>query len=229
MVVILNVAVFERRVFNGKTCTFLNKSAQVKRMFTLQQILDATEDGLRKLYEKEPAERDPELGKRVLVLARLAYNSNESRGRAAYHLAMALFVLGRKNETPVYFEEAIINEKENAEYHCDYAVTLLNMGMPHAARSYIGKAKQIDPRNGDFDRFEGWIEETLNKYDLALRCYKRGKAKFELHENPEPGHIRSLRYVQDDIRRVEKKIRDISLQFERETNYWRNKTHMMLI
>ncbi|MDO8642569.1 MAG: hypothetical protein Q7R76_03190 [Candidatus Woesearchaeota archaeon] len=189
-------------------------------MFTLQQIIDATEEGLRELYEKKLAERDQELSKRVLALARLAYNSNGSKGRTAYHLALALAARNRNSETITYFEEAITKEPGNADYHGDYATTLLVLNMSHNAQIHINRAQHIDPRNGQFDCIEGEIAETTKDYECALRCYKRGKAKLELHENPKREHVRSLRLSQESIVRTQQRLDgldEMHRQAERET------------
>ncbi len=189
-------------------------------MFTLQQIIDATEEGLRELYEKKLAERDEELSKRVLALARLAYNSNGSKGRTAYHLSLALGARGRNKETIVYFEEAIMKEPGNADYHGDYATTPLHLDMPHAALKQVQKAKQYDDHNGQFDCIEGEIAEKMKEYNQALWCYKRGKAKLELHEHPNREHVRSLRIAQESIVRTQQRLDgldEMHRQAERET------------
>lgn len=182
----------------------------------VQQITDATEEGLRELYEKKREERDQELSKRVLALARLAYNANGSKGRTAYHLAIALGARGRNKETIVYFEEAITKEPGNADYHGDYATTLLFLNMPHNARIHIIRAQQIDPRNGQFDCIEGEIEEVRGLYQGALRCYQRGKAKLEVYPNPRPEHIRSLRIAQEGIDRVKQRLDEVQQKAEAE-------------
>lgn len=192
-------------------------------MFTLQQILDATEEGLRELYEKKPAERDQELSKRVLALARLAYNINGSKGRTAYHLALALGARGRNKETIVYFEEAIAKDLYNADYCADYASTLLSLKRPdekqgylHVAEIYIVKAKELDPRNGQFDCVKGEIDEAKGQYEDALRCYRRGKARLEVYPNPRPEHVRSLRIAQECIERVTHRLDEMQQKAEAE-------------
>ncbi len=197
-------------------------------MFTLPQMLDAAEQGLRQVYEKRPEDRDNDLANRVLVLAWLAYDaghaSGTANGRVGYHLALALGAVGRYQETVPFFEQAITTEPANADYHGDYAAALLWMDNLSTARERIRKAQALDPSNGQFDYIEGEIlmkiEERYpyhvscgplsggpvfceDNLSLARKCYERAKNKLERVSAPRQEDVRFLGWTNEALARLE--------------------------
>ena len=178
-------------------------------MFTLQETIEATEQGLRTVYQDNPEERDMNLANRVLVLAWFVYDTDRTGGRAAYHLALALGAVGKNQESIHFFEQAISTEPTKADYHGDYAATLLWLHRQGDARRQIEKAKALDQHNGQFDCVEGRIEEKLKNYSRALECYQRGQQKLAKYPEANAEHRRSLRVVGDDIERLRLEHRQI--------------------
>lgn len=158
------------------------------------------------MYGKKPAERDKDLANRVLVLAWLAYDADRTSGRATYQLALALGALGRNEESVPLFEQAIAAQPEKADYYGDYAATLLWLDRPDDARRQIQRAKTRDWRNGQFDCIEGQIEEMEGNYRRALECYQWGRQKLARYPEAREEHRRSLRIVEQDIKRMEEKV-----------------------
>lgn len=197
-------------------------------MSTLPQMLDATEQGLRQVYEKRPEERDNDLANRVLVLAWLAYDANQisgsgraPNGRAAYHLALGLGAVGRYQEAVPFFEQAITTEPANADYQGDYAAALLWMDNLSTAGERIRKAQALDPSNGQFDYMYGCIilKEVGNgsycgggggpvfgscKLLEAKKCYEQAEEKLardfpQRHENV----VRFLQWTREALAGLE--------------------------